>query len=993
MSAIHLANGVIPKMPIARKFAIALLFSIIAVIAASFSGLIILNRVEQAGHQLTHVRLPLDGALHQLQLSVRDAISTSREYLNEYQHVPQVERRFDSHLQKSALLALALKHGGKSERVAGASAKTQLSLDADNPPLEDGRIDDIISALENLKDTAQTIQTTHRKLAALSFLFDTSQYDIAEFLHLLSVELMQWSADLADAAKYDLPFRGHRDPNTSLFARWHSEFRHDDAQLAAALQRYAQLERQMFNMVSTVEQQTGGARWAAYERGYERYIKNAQKELRRLILSYAPILKQLERQEQQEVARLETAAGRIDGYVDELVAAQRASSDEARRKIGDAQHEARRLLFAIVALSILLAIGGGLYLANDIVKPLVQMTAVIDRLSAGEIADGVGFIPSRHDEIGEMQKALIRFRETAIERGQQLAELAEMERERLQAAVANMPQGLCMFDRLERLIICNARYAEVYGIDPAKIRPGMTLAEILELRLAAGTYHGDPATYLSRRNSTGRGSEAFDLIVELANGRIVQVAKQPLKDGGWVGTHEDITERRLAEARIYHMARHDALTDLPNRSFLKESLAEGLKRVRRGETMAALCIDLDRFKAVNDTLGHPIGDQLLQAVARRIRDCIRETDTAARFGGDEFAVLQFGVPQPQAATVLASRLVEMLGTPYAIGDHQLVIGCSVGIALAPSDGEDAEELLKNADLALYRAKLDGRGLYRFFEPEMDAQVQARRLLELDLRGALVNKEFALHYQPLIDVATREVNGLEALLRWTHPRRGSVSPAQFIPLAEETGLIVSIGEWVIRQACNDAAAWPEHVKIAVNISPVQFKNASLVPVILSALASSGLPANRLELEITESVLLQDTAATLAVLHQLRALGVRVSMDDFGTGYSSLSYLRSFPFDKIKIDQSFVRDMIGNKQSLAIIQAVASLGATLGMATTAEGVETRDQLAQLQAHGCTEVQGYYFSKPKPVEEIARLYFPQVDGVQQDEIAQENPSRRSG
>jgi diguanylate cyclase (GGDEF)-like protein len=931
--------------------------------------------------------------LHQLQLSVRDAISTSREYLNEYRNVPQVERRLDRHLQMSALLALALKHGGKSEQVAAASAKAELSLDAGNVPLADHRIDDILSALENLKAAALSIQATHRKLAALSFFFDTSQYDITDFLHLLSVDLMQWSADLADAAKYDLPFRGHRDPNTSLFVRWYSEFRHDDAQLAAALHRYAQLERQMFNMVDVVEQQTGGARLAAYERGYERYIKNAQKELRRLILAYTPILKQLGSQEQQAVARIETAADRIDSYVEELVAAQHTSSEEARRKIGDAEYEARRLLLAIVALSILLAIGGGLYLANNIVKPLVQMTAVIDRLSADDIADSTGFAPSRDDEIGDMQKALIRFRETAIERGRRLANLAEMERERLQAAVANMPQGLCMFDRQERLIISNARYAEIYGIGPEKIRPGMALTEILELRLAAGAYHGDPATYLSRRNSTGRGSEAFDVILELANGRIVQVAKQPLKDGGWVGTHEDITERRLAEARIHHMARHDALTDLPNRSFLKESLAEGLKRVRRGDTMAVLCMDLDRFKAVNDTLGHPIGDQLLQVVAERIRACIRETDTAARFGGDEFAVLQLGAHQPQGATVLASRLVETLGAPYAIGDHQLVIGCSVGIAMAPSDGEDAEDLLKNADLALYRAKLDGRGLYRFFEPEMDAQVQARRLLELDLRGALANKEFALHYQPLIDVETREVNGLEALLRWTHPKRGSVSPAEFIPLAEETGLIVSIGEWVIRQACKDAVAWPEHVQVAVNISPVQFKNASLVPVILSALASAGLAANRLELEITESVLLQDTDATLAVLHQLRALGVHVSMDDFGTGYSSLSYLRSFPFDKIKIDQSFVRDMIGNKQSLAIIQAVTSLGATLGMATTAEGVETRDQLTQLQAHGCTEVQGYYFSKPKPVEEIARLYFPHADGVEQDRIANENPARRSG
>ena len=532
-----------------------------------------------------------------------------------------------------------------------------------------------------------------------------------------------------------------------------------------------------------------------------------------------------------------------------------------------------------------------------------------------------------------------------------------------------------MFDRQERLIVSNARYAEIYGVDPEKISPGMLLREILELRVAAGAYHGDPTSYLVNRNAAGRKTEFFEgnqeYVQELANGRVVQMVTRLMNEGGWVSTHEDITEKRRTEARIHHMARHDALTDLPNRSFLKESISEGLKRVRRGDDMAVLCVDLDRFKAINDTLGHPIGDQLLQVVAERIRRGIRESDTPARLGGDEFAILQIGVPQPQGATMLASRLVETLSLPYVIQDHQLVIGCSVGIALAPLDGEDAEDLLKKADLALYRAKLDGRGLYRFFEAEMDARVQARRLLELDLRSALANKEFALHYQPIIRLDHDEVIGVEALLRWTHPRRGLVSPAEFIPLAEETGLIVPIGEWVVGQACKDAMAWPEHVTVAVNISPVQFRNASLVSTITSALASSGLPASRLEIEITESVLLQDTEATLATLHQLRALGVHVSMDDFGTGYSSLSYLRRFPFDKIKIDQSFVRDIGNNKQSLAIIEAVTNLGTTLGMATTAEGVETRDQLEQLRAHGCTEVQGYYFSKPKPIEEICEHF----------------------
>jgi diguanylate cyclase (GGDEF)-like protein len=554
---------------------------------------------------------------------------------------------------------------------------------------------------------------------------------------------------------------------------------------------------------------------------------------------------------------------------------------------------------------------------------------------------------------------------------------SEIERERLQALIAHLPQGVCMFDPQEYLIVSNARYAEIYGLDPATIRPGMRLKEILELRVAAGAYHGDPTSYLLNLNAAGRKTEFLgvnqEYAQELANGRVVQMVTRLMMDGGWVSTHEDITEKRRTEARIHHMARHDALTDLPNRAFLKESISEGLKRVRRGDDMAVLCMDLDRFKAVNDTLGHPIGDQLLQVVAERIRSSIRETDTPARLGGDEFAILQIGAPQPQGASILASRLVEALAMPYVVQDHQLVIGCSVGIALAPLDGEDAEDLLKKADLALYRAKLDGRGLYRFFEAEMDARVQTRRLLELDLRSALANNEFALHYQPIIKLDHGQVTGLEALLRWTHPRRGSVSPAEFIPLAEETGLIVPIGEWVVRQACRDAMAWPEHVTVAVNVSPVQFKNGSLVSTIISALASAGLPASRLELEITESVLLQDTEATLATLYRLRALGVHVSMDDFGTGYSSLSYLRRFPFDKIKIDQSFVRDIGNGEQSLAIIEAVTSLGATLGMVTTAEGVETLDQLEQLRAHGCTEVQGYYISKPGPVESICQRFFP--------------------
>jgi diguanylate cyclase (GGDEF)-like protein/PAS domain S-box-containing protein len=432
----------------------------------------------------------------------------------------------------------------------------------------------------------------------------------------------------------------------------------------------------------------------------------------------------------------------------------------------------------------------------------------------------------------------------------------------------------------------------------------------------------------------------------------------------------DVTERLRMEARMTHMARHDALTNLPNRVLLREKMDEAGAHIRRGENLAVLCLDLDRFKVVNDTLGHAAGDALLCAVADRLRECLRRTDTVARLGGDEFAVLRMGLDQPEQAGALANRLVAAVSKPYDLMGHQVAIGASVGISIAPEDGGDPDTLLRNADTALYRAKTDGRGTYRYFEPEMDAQLLQRRMLELDLRKALANEEFELYYQPLITLETDELAGFEALLRWRHPRRGLLAPAEFIPLAEETGLIVPMGEWVIRQACAEATRWPKNVGVAVNLSPVQFKSETLVHVVASALSGSGLAPNRLELEITESVLLRDAAATLATLHQLRALGIRIAIDDFGTGYSCLSYLRSFPFDKIKIDREFVRELSERSDCTAIIRAIAGLGASLGMATTAEGVETEDQLRRVRAEGCTEVQGYLFSRPIPAHELGRF-----------------------
>lgn len=439
----------------------------------------------------------------------------------------------------------------------------------------------------------------------------------------------------------------------------------------------------------------------------------------------------------------------------------------------------------------------------------------------------------------------------------------------------------------------------------------------------------------------------------------------------WTVMLEDVTARRAAESDAAERARVDPLTGLPNRLRLRERLEAALTQISAGhETCAVLLIDLDRFKPVNDTLGHAIGDALLAKVADRLRASLRPSDTVARIGGDEFVIVQGPISGVEEARALARRLVDLIGRTYMIEGHLLTIGASIGIALAPQDGADADRLLKCADLALYRVKLEGRGAFQFFEAEMDARMQMRRRLELDLRQALGRREFVLHYQPQVSLESDRVTGCEALLRWRHPERGMISPADFIPLAEEIGLIVPIGEWVIRQACRDAATWPDAICVAVNVSPAQFKGDRLLEVIVSALASSGLPGNRLEIEITEGVLLQENARTLNLLHRVRALGVRVSMDDFGTGYSSLSYLRSFPFDRIKIDRSFVADMTRKTDGDAVIRAIAGLGRSLGMTTVAEGVETSDQMRRVRAEGCTDVQGFLISRPVQADALLTL-----------------------
>jgi diguanylate cyclase (GGDEF)-like protein/PAS domain S-box-containing protein len=598
-----------------------------------------------------------------------------------------------------------------------------------------------------------------------------------------------------------------------------------------------------------------------------------------------------------------------------------------------------------------------------------RVTSCGDEGVVRRFADG-RLIAVRHQALENGGRVLTY--EDITERERAGEELKEQHR-RFDVALENMAHGLCMFDADWRVIVCNKRYIDMFGMSTAVVRPGVTMRQVLEHSIALGNYRHLNATVDELfRHLVDTLTTEKNLIINrsLSDGRLIKVTHEPMRQGGWVAIYEDITERHRAEQSIAHMARHDALTDLPNRVLLRERMAEGLARVEaQGEKLAVLCLDLDNFKGVNDTLGHPIGDRLLGAIAERIRDTVGEADTVARLGGDEFAILQANAT-PSAAGTLARRLVAVISEPVEIDGQEINSGVSIGIALAPNDGTAADHLMKCADLALYRAKAEGRGTFRFFEPDMDAHIQARRALEVDLRRALAHGEFTLAYQPQINLAGNELVAMEALLRWSHAERGAVPPSEFIPLAEEMGLIVPLGEWVLREACKDAARWPEPIKVAVNLSPVQFRNRGLVTMVMQALAAARLSPSRLELEITEAVLLQDDEAIVTMLHQLRALGVRIAMDDFGTGYSSLSYLRSFPFDKIKIDRSFIKDIDRNRDSAMIIKAIAGLGQSLGIETTAEGIETPEQLELVRRAGCTEMQGYLASPPRPAAEAAEL-----------------------
>jgi diguanylate cyclase (GGDEF)-like protein len=572
---------------------------------------------------------------------------------------------------------------------------------------------------------------------------------------------------------------------------------------------------------------------------------------------------------------------------------------------------------------------------------------------------------STHEDITERIR-----RETDVFQQAKELEIINMQ---FDAALSNMTQGLCMFDGQKRLVVWNDRYAELYQLPPELLKVGAPHNAVIADRIARGIFKG-----ATNEQATNAKIAALSLlpkdatssrIDEFADGRFVLVTRQPMAGGGWLATHEDITERRRAEAEIVHLARHDALTGLANRAEFNARLEEACKRVAHsGVAVTVMMIDLDDFKAVNDTLGHPAGDQLLIEVGRRLQSTIRETDVLARLGGDEFAVIQEGaIDQRKDANTLALQIIDAITRPFDLNGDQASVGTCIGIVMAPEHDVEPEGLLKRADLALYDAKANGRNDFRLFQPEMLEAADMQKAAESELRLAIERNEFELYYQPVVDADTRLLCGVEALVRWQHPTKGMIPPDRFIPLAESTGLIAPLGEWILRRACKDAAAWPSHIKIAVNISAVQFKKGNLFDVILCTLMETGLAPERLELEVTETALLENHEAHLTTIRQLKNLGISVALDDFGTGYSSVSYLTIFPFDKIKIDKSFTQGVLSRRDYKAVIASTLALAQGLGTVTTAEGVETEEQLEYMRAAGVNLVQGYLFGRPVPLSQL--------------------------
>lgn len=664
-----------------------------------------------------------------------------------------------------------------------------------------------------------------------------------------------------------------------------------------------------------------------------------------------------------------------------LAWALQGMESEARARYGQALDETRATIdearwvvstVAVVVAIILLV--AGWTVAARLTRPIERLKAFVMKLRGSE--DLSHAVPApllrRKDEIGALAQS---FNDLIVDLSDARKRLLSESRakvrtqyERLSAAIESIPQGLCLVDADSRLLMSNSRFMSLYQLSPDDLRVGTSLKDVM----AACSTNG--AMLLSGDGESGEPgdlrSSIFQrqlLLLNFRNERTIMIRTARTPEGGWVSVHEDITERRQQEKQIEHLAYHDTLTGLANRRLFRDIFGELLGDARQARGVVLLYMDLDMFKTVNDTLGHPVGDQLLVAVAERLLGCLRDTDHVARIGGDEFAVLLTDDPTSDEATRVSTRIIEKIALPFDIDGHEMVVGISVGIAISPRDGTDPDRLMKCADLAMYRAKSEGRNRYCFFEPEMGTRIHARRTLELELRKAMEAEDLELYYQPQVDIGIRRIVGFEALIRWRHHERGFISPEEFISVAEDTGLITDIGRWVLKQACLEAMNWPDPIQVAVNVSPVQFRAAAaLLADVEAALLVSGLPPHRLEVEITEGILMQDTTANLDLLEALRRMGVHVAMDDFGTGYSSLGYIRKFCFDRIKIDKSFVHDVVTSRDSQAVVQAVCGLCSTLGIQTVAEGVENEQQFQFLKSEGCSLVQGYYIARPMPAAE---------------------------
>jgi diguanylate cyclase (GGDEF)-like protein len=544
---------------------------------------------------------------------------------------------------------------------------------------------------------------------------------------------------------------------------------------------------------------------------------------------------------------------------------------------------------------------------------------------------------------------------------------------RFDTALNNMPHGLCMFDADRRIVVVNGKLGQQLGLLPGAELKGSTSSDLVNAVVKAGRLSDANAkTLIERLNTRLSGGDDAAFAVEMLNDRILEFTVEPMANGGMVVLVEDITERRIAEAKINHLALFDPLTGLPNRTVLRDRMEHALSEWRDDNMCAIHFIDLDQFKQVNDTLGHTRGDMLLEAVAHRLRENIRDADVISRFGGDEFVILQAPIASLERCEAMANRVLETLSGTYDLDGHKVVVTASIGIAVA-KNRIDPEQFLRNADIALYQAKSDGRGTWRWFESKMEASAQARRALEFDLRTATESEDFELYYQPLFNLKTRRIESCEALLRWPHKERGMVSPAEFIPVAEEMGLIVEIGNQALYKACLECRRWPGETAVAVNLSSIQFDRSNVPALVRETLAATDVPPHRLEIEITESTLLRNTRRTRADLDQLAEFGVKISLDDFGTAYSSLSYLHSFPFHKVKIDQSFLQGLDDDERRLTLLRGVTRLSAQLGLRVVVEGVETEQQLQLLAAEDSVdEVQGYLFCRPMPAADLRKLLY---------------------